>query len=65
MSTIVTKMCLIFEFHFYKPFVPLAGLVVAVALVFRVLLVDAIVGQMHELVTQSLHGRRIPEEKKL
>lgn len=41
----------------------LAGLVVAVGLVFRVLLVDAVVGQVHELVTQSLHGRRIPTEK--
>ena len=39
----------------------LAGLVVAVALVLRVLLVDAVVGQVHELVAQSLHGRRIPE----
>lgn len=48
----------------HKPFVSLAGLVVAVALVLRVLLVDAVVGQVHELVTQSLHGRRIPEEEK-
>lgn len=44
----------------HRPFVSLAGLVVAVALVLRVLLVDAVVGQMHELVAQSLHGRRIP-----
>lgn len=42
------------------PFVPLAGLVIAVGLVFRVLLVDTVVGQVHELITQSLHGRRIP-----
>lgn len=46
------------------PFVSLAGLVVAVGLVFRVFLVDAVVGQVHELVTQSLHGRRIPTEEK-
>lgn len=49
---------------FLLPFVSLAGLVIAVSLVFRVFLVDAVVGQVHELVTQSLHGRRIPEEEK-
>lgn len=38
----------------------LAGLVVTVGLVLRVLLVDTVVGQVHELVAQSLHGRRIP-----
>lgn len=42
------------------PFVPLAGLVITVGLVLRVLLVDTVVGQVHELITQSLHGRRIP-----
>lgn len=42
----------------------LAGLVIAVGLVLRVFLVDAVVGQVHELVTQSLHGRRIPAEEK-
>lgn len=60
---IVAKMCRRFELT-HKPFVSLAGLVIAVRLVFRVLLVDAVVGQMHELVTQSLHGRRIPKEEK-
>lgn len=44
------------------PFVSLAGFIITVGLVLRVLLVDAVVGQVHELVAQSLHGRRIPEE---
>lgn len=42
----------------------LAGFIITVGLVLRVLLVDAVVGQVHELVTQSLHGRRIPEEER-
>lgn len=42
----------------------LAGFIVAVGLVLRVFLVDAVVGQVHKLVTQSLHGRRIPTEEK-
>lgn len=42
------------------PFVSLAGLVVAVGLVLGVFLVDAVVCQVHELVAQCLHGRRIP-----
>lgn len=45
------------------PFVSLAGFIITVGLVFRVLLVDAVVGQVHELVTQGLHGRRIPEAR--
>lgn len=41
----------------------LAGFVVTVGLVLRILLVDTVVGQVHELVAQSLHGRRIPAKK--
>lgn len=46
------------------PFVSLAGFIITVGLVLRVLLVDTVVGQVHEFVTQGLHGRRIPEETK-
>lgn len=42
----------------------LAGFIITVGLVLRVLLVDAVVGQVHELVAQSLHGRRIPEQER-
>lgn len=40
----------------------LAGFIITVGLILRVLLVDAVVSQVHELVTQSLHGRRISDK---
>lgn len=47
----------------YLPFVSLAGFVVTVGLVLGIFLVDTVVGQVHELVAQSLHGRRIPTKE--
>ena len=38
-----------------SPLVPLAHTVISVALVISIALVDAVVGEMHELVVQILH----------
>lgn len=43
----------------------LAGRFICIGLVLGILLIDAVVGQVHELVAKALHGRGIPgsEEK--
>ena len=46
-----------------QPLVSLAHCIVRVVLVVDVLLVHAVIGQVHKLVTKSFHGRRIPAIK--
>lgn len=41
----------------------LAGCFICVSLVLSVLFIDAVVGQVHELVAEALHGRGIPAGK--
>ena len=42
---------------------PLTDGFVSIGLVVRVLLVHAVVGEVHELVRQVLHGTRVPGER--
>lgn len=44
----------------WVPFVALAGRFICVGLVLSVLFIDTVVGQVHELVAKTLHGRGIP-----
>lgn len=43
----------------------LAGCFIGIGLVLSILFIDAVVGEVHELVAKALHGRGIPgsEEK--
>ena len=53
-------------YHFFcmqdLPLVSLAELLVTVRLILIVVFVDAIVGEVHVLVRQALHGIRVPAE---
>lgn len=42
----------------------LAGCLISIGLVFRILFIDTVVGQVHELVAKTLHGRGIPGSEK-
>lgn len=44
----------------WVPFVTLAGCFIRISLVLSVLFIDAVVGQVHELVAEALHGRGVP-----
>lgn len=43
----------------------LAGRLISVGLVLGILFIDTVVGQVHELVAKTLHGRRIPGSEKM
>lgn len=41
----------------------LAGRFIRIGLVLSILFIDTVVGQVHELVAEALHGRGIPESE--
>ena len=45
------------------PFVALASHFICIGLVLGILLIDTVVGQVHELIAKTLHGRGIPGRK--